>query len=120
MRDFRSAVQQDQEKFKKEKKKKRKKIEERTSKNERKKTPCHKSKAAPCSTVMDDRGARRRQKEPRKGFSFSFLLFSSLYIALDEPTRTQSATFCTLSCVLLLLHERPPSLSNLLLPPFAF
>ena len=49
----------------------------RKREREKKKTPCHKSKAAPCSTVMDDRGASDAKKAP-KGFFFSLSLFLSL------------------------------------------
>lgn len=102
MRDFRSTSQQDQEKVEA---KKEKKKEEQA--NERKKTRCHKSKAAPCSTVIYDRGASDAKKTP-KGFFFFFF-------SLNEPTETQSATFCVLY-VCVFLCERPPLLTFLLSP----
>lgn len=66
MRDFRSTSQQDQEKV--EAKERRK--------SKRKKTPCHKSKAAPCSTVIYDRGASDAKKNPERLF-FLFLFLST-------------------------------------------
>ena len=66
-------------KRKKEKREREKKRKEHIQQaNERKKTPCHKSKAAPCSTVMNDRGASDAKKTSRAFFSSSssFFLFS--------------------------------------------
>ena len=60
MRDFRSASSQEKRE------------------REKKKTPCHKSKAAPCSTVMDDRGASDAKKAPKGFFSLSLSFPSSV------------------------------------------
>ncbi len=70
------------ERKKRERKKRKEHIQQA---NERKKTPCHKSKAAPCSTVMNDRGASDAKKTS-KAFFFLLLPSSSysLCIALDE------------------------------------
>lgn len=103
MRDFRSTSQQDQEKVEA---KKEKKKEEQA--NERKKTRCHKSKAAPCSTVIYDRGASDAKKTP-KGFFF-FLLFSQ---------RTDGDAICDLLCVVCVcvsVWTAPPLLTFLLSP----
>ena len=50
----------------------------RKREREKKKTPCHKSKAAPCSTVMDDRGASDAKKAPKGFFSLSLSFPSSV------------------------------------------
>jgi hypothetical protein len=84
------------ERKKRERKKRKEHIQQA---NERKKTPCHKSKAAPCSTVMNDRGASDAKKTS-KAFFFLLLPSSSYFlcIALDEDA----------ICDLLYAEQTPP------------
>jgi hypothetical protein len=100
------------ERKKRERKKRKEHIQQA---NERKKTPCHKSKAAPCSTVMNDRGASDAKKTS-KAFFFLLLPSSSysLCIALDEDA----------ICDLLYAEQTPPLFPanppRIFSPPFAF
>lgn len=61
-----------------------------------KKIPCHKSKATPCSTVMDDGGASDAKKlREKKKFVFYFAAVGERE-EKKTRTKTQSATFCVL------------------------